>query len=309
MSEPSTVVGVVLNTIDDSLRDGKSGSAPTWRLADITYLDELLTAAAAAGRPVVLTSDHGHILDRGEGIHPATAEAARYRDGTPGAGEVLVTGPRVLAGGGAVVLPWDERIRYTARKAGYHGGASLAEVVAPVLVFVPAGASIPKGWARYGTPALHAPAWWNPVTGPEGSTSGPAAAPRPATAPRKAAKQPVPDTETLFTDADIPVPASLGTRVVASPLYGAQRAFVRKAPADVEVAAVIDALGQAGGKLPVTSLATVARQPPFRMAGYLAQLGRLLNVDGYAVIGVTDEGRTAELNAALLGEQFLGGSG
>ena len=43
------------------------------------------------------------------------------------------------------------------------------------------------------------------------------------------------------------------------------------------------------------------------MAGYLAQLGRLLNVDGYAVIGVADEGRTAELNAALLREQFLGG--
>jgi hypothetical protein len=97
--------------------------------------------------------------------------------------------------------------------------------------------------------------------------------------------------------------------VVASPLYVAQRAFVRKAPGDPEVAAFIDALDQAGGKLPVTALATVAGQPPFRMAGYLAQLGRLLNVDGYAVIGVTDEGRTAELNAALLREQFLGGSG
>ncbi len=65
LSEPSTVVGVVLNTVDESLREGKPGSAPAWRLADVTYLPELLTAAAGAGRPVVLTSDHGHILDRG----------------------------------------------------------------------------------------------------------------------------------------------------------------------------------------------------------------------------------------------------
>ena len=307
LGDQLTVVGIVLNTVDDSLRDGKPGSAPVWRLDDITYLPELLTGAAGAGRPVVLTSDHGHILDRGEGIHPATAEAARYREGTPGDGEVLVTGPRVLAGGGSVVLPWDERIRYTARKAGYHGGASLAEVVTPVLIFVPSGAPIPKGWARYSTPALHAPSWWNPAAGADAGDS--AAASRTVTTSRKVAKQPAPDTATLFTDADIPVPASLGTRVVASPLYAAQRAFVRKAPKDGEVAAVLDAVAQAGGKLPVPSLATVAGQPPFRMAGYLAQLGRLLNVDGYAVIGMTDEGRTAELNTSLLREQFLGGSG
>jgi hypothetical protein len=42
------------------------------------------------------------------------------------------------------------------------------------------------------------------------------------------------------------------------------------------------------------------------MAGYLTQVGRLLNVDGYPVIGETDGGRTVELNVALLKEQFLG---
>jgi PglZ domain len=310
LGEPSTVVGVVLNTIDDALRDGKPGSTPTWRLRDVTYLWELLTAAAGAGRPVILTSDHGHVLDQGEGIHRAAAESARHREGTPAEGEVLIGGPRMLAGrGGAVVLPWDERIRYTARKAGYHGGASLAEVVTPVLVFVPAGASIPRGWARYSTPSLHEPSWWNPVTGPGAATSVPPVPSRPATPPRKAARRPDAGTGTLFTEADIPVAASLGARVTASMLYTAQCAFVRKAPGNAEVAAVIDALDQARGKLPVTALSTVAGQPPFRMAGYLAQLGRLLNVDGYAVIGVTDEGRTAELNAVLLREQFLGGSG
>jgi hypothetical protein len=312
LGDSSTVVGVVLNTIDDALRDGKEGSAPTWRLGDVTYLPELLAAAAGAGRPVILTSDHGHVLDRGEGIHPATSESARYRQGTPGEGEVLVSGPRVLTSGGAAVLPWDERIRYTPRRAGYHGGASLAEVVVPLLVFVPSGTPLPKGWARYSTPSLQEPSWWNPAT-PAGqlATADTGAAARAATSaqPRKSVKKPVADVDALFTADDIPVPASLGAQVVASPLYASQRAFVRKAPDDAEVAAIIDALAGAGGKLPVTSVATLAGQPPFRMVGYLTQLGRLLNVDGYAVISVTDEGRTAGLNTALLREQFLGGSG
>ena len=142
-----------------------------------------------------------------------------------------------------------------------------------------------------------------------GQRAGPARSRRPP-----GPEEPPAEAGTLFSDAEIgaAVPGaavSLGAQVVASPLYAAQRAYVRKAPAEAEVAAVIDALGHAGGKLPVTLLATVAGQPPFRMSGYLAQIGRLLNVDGYPVISVGDEGRTAELNAALLREQFLGGSG
>jgi len=76
-----------------------------------------------------------------------------------------------------------------------------------------------------------------------------------------------------------------------------------------EAKTATSALAGAGGKLPVTSVAAIAGQPPFRMAGYLAQLGRLLNVDGYPVIAVIDEGRTAALNAALLREQFVGSGG
>jgi hypothetical protein len=93
---------------------------------------------------------------------------------------------------------------------------------------------------------------------------------------------------------------------VGSDLYRTQRAFVRKAPGDAVVAAIIDGLAEAGGKLPVSRAAELAGQPPFRMAGYLAQLGRLLNVDGYLVIGDADGGRTVDLNVRLLTEQFLG---
>ncbi len=316
ISESTAVVGVVLNTIDDTLRDGREGSAPTWRLRDVTYLQELLSAAAGAGRPVILTSDHGHVIDRGEGIHPATSESARYRQGQPGDGEVLVSGPRVLSAGGTVVLPWDERIRYTPRKAGYHGGASLAEMIIPVLAFVPSAAPCPKGWTSYDNPALHEPTWWN--TGATAAQLQAAVhpqvgqAPPPVQAPsaRRLAKQAPAREEALFSagevSGEIAGRATLGARVVASDRFAAQRGFVRKAPADAAVAAIIDGLTEAGGKLPVGVAAGLAGQPAFRMTGYLAQLGRLLNVDGYPVISDTDGGRTVELNVRLLTEQFLG---
>jgi hypothetical protein len=42
------------------------------------------------------------------------------------------------------------------------------------------------------------------------------------------------------------------------------------------------------------------------MSGYLAQVTRQLNVDGYPVLQTTDGGRTVELNVPLLRQQFLG---
>ena len=307
IEEPGTVVGVVLNTIDDALRDGREGSAPSWHLEDVTYLGELLAAAARVNRPVILTSDHGHVLDRGEDIHPAKGISARHRTGTPGEGELLFRGPRVLEPGGEVVMPWDERIRYLPRRAGYHGGASLAEMVIPVLVFVPAGGGLPKGWHSYDNPSLHEPSWWSaPVAAAMPATPQPAT---PRAVPRKAAR-PAPQEEELFSvEETVKAETSgggLGEQVVATPVYAAQRQFVRKAPEDAEVATLIDALAEAGGKLPVTVVAKLVGQQPFRMAGYLAQVSRLLNVDGYQVIGESDGGRTVELNVQRLKEQFLG---
>jgi hypothetical protein len=304
--DPGTVVAVVLNTIDDTLRDGREGSAPTWQLKNIAFLPELLRAAASAGRPVILTSDHGHVLDRGEDIHPAEGDSARYRTGTPGDGELLIQGPRVLAPGGEVVVPWDQRIRYLPRKAGYHGGVSAAEMVIPVLVFVSSPGHCPKGWALYDNPSLHEPEWWNAAVEAE-------PAPTPISAParkpaKKATPKPPPQDGTLFTAADVTAgeTGDLGERIISSAVFAGSRKFVRKAPDDAAVAALIDGLAAAGGKLPMTAVAKLVGQPPFRMVGYLAQVSKLLNVDAYPVLGEADGGRTVELNVKLLKEQFLG---
>jgi hypothetical protein len=85
-----------------------------------------------------------------------------------------------------------------------------------------------------------------------------------------------------------------------------QRQFARRAPDNDRVAALIDGIEQAGGKVTLAEAAQLAGEPPVRMSGYLAQVARLLNVDGYRVLGTTDGGRAVELNTQLLGQQFLG---
>ena len=110
IAKADTVVGVVLNTIDDALDKGKPGPAH-WTIDEVTYLRQVLDEARRAGRPVILTADHGHVLDRGQGPnggpgqpHPANAaqsDTARYRFGVPGTGEITVRGPRVLIPGRA----------------------------------------------------------------------------------------------------------------------------------------------------------------------------------------------------------------
>jgi hypothetical protein len=321
INEPGTVVGVVLNTIDDGLRDDERVSDQTWHLRDVDYLPELLRAAATASRPVILTSDHGHVLDRGTEIHAASGDSARHRTGESGDGEVTISGRRVLAPGGQVVVPYDESIRYRPRRAGYHGGVALAEMVIPVLVFVPSPRLCPKGWSTYDNPSLHEPTWWEgraPATetaiqmGPVEMAPGEAskAGARNRTVPQDTAlfnlQEIAPESAPSPQAPSAAAAGGLGARIVASELFAGQRAFVRKAPEGADVAVLINGLAAAGGKLPVAAAARAVGQPPFRMAGYLTQVGRLLNVDGYPVIGETDGGRTVELNVALLKEQFLG---
>ena len=100
-------------------------------------------------------------------------------------------------------------------------------------------------------------------------------------------------------------PSSLGARVVASGRLASQRQFARRAPDDDRIAGLIDGLEQVGRRATIGEAARIAGEPAVRMSGYLAQVARLLNVDGYPVIRTIDDGRTVELNTELLRQQFL----
>lgn len=299
------VVGAVLNTIDDALDHGRE--KPGWRVADVRFLPELLTQARNYGRPVLLVADHGHVLDRGQGGSPVSVtgdRGARWRTGgSPAAGEVALSGPRVLAGGGSVVMPWREDIRYAYRKAGYHGGATLAEMTVPVLAFVPTPEDLPPGWSPL-PPEVVRPRWWEASTASSLTKSAPQPVPPAQPRKRKAAVQDTALFEVAAPASRMASDESLGARVVASEVYKGQKAFVAKAPDAAAVVRIIDGLAESGERMSLSAVAEMAGKAARRAEGLFATLQRLLNVEGYPVLELIDSGRRVRLNVQLLREQF-----
>ena len=152
------MVGAVLNAVDDHL--AKSGQMQlAWRFDSVRLLPALLMEAHAAGRAVVLTSDHGHVLEAGGVKLPGDGEG-RWRSAAASATarEIEIGGARVRAATGLerIVLPWSETVRYGSKRNGYHGGVSLQEAVVPVGVYVGPGETL-DGWEP--APASYPP-WW-----------------------------------------------------------------------------------------------------------------------------------------------------
>lgn len=152
------IVAVVVNAVDDAL--AKAGVPRTWRLADLPVLEQLLAAASQSGRTVVLTSDHGHVVEH-DTEYRKNEPGERYRKAFPaaGLGEVPVSDGRVVSDmPGGVVLPWSERVRYGIKKYGYHGGASPQECVVPLVVLTP-GVYSTSSSARHHQ-VFESPEWW-----------------------------------------------------------------------------------------------------------------------------------------------------
>ncbi|MFC5821820.1 BREX-2 system phosphatase PglZ [Nonomuraea harbinensis] len=321
LADEHTHVAVVLNTIDDRLAKEQKLGDGAWRLDHIGKLRELLRVAAAQGMAVILTSDHGHVVDRtGTKVDGNGIASARHRTpgGPLGETEIVLRGPRVVwpQPGAEIVALWDTDSRYTAQKAGYHGGASLAEVTIPVLAFLPFGAEPPKGWRELGD---QRPAWWSDETAPaRPATPIPVVAPEPKrrAKPSKAALAQAAMGDALFDvvlapggDDALLAPRlaspddALVDALLASEIFQAQVGLLARKPPLDKVETAVRALLDAGA-LPVTALAQRVGYPPGRADGFAAVLRQLLNYDGVQVLETLADGRTLRLNTGLLRDQF-----
>ncbi|MFS0693576.1 BREX-2 system phosphatase PglZ [Streptomyces nitrosporeus] len=336
-------VAVVLNTVDDRLAKEQKLGDGAWQAGEVSGLEPLLRAARANGMTVLLTSDHGHVVERRSSRLDApagTIGSARHRGpgGPVAPSEIALAGPRVVwpEPGSQIVALRDHDARYTALKAGYHGGATLAEFTIPLLALLPFGAEPPSEWRELGDPA---PLWWSDETGIEAesgaeavTSSGTAA---PVTTPsRPGAKQskkaappltegvislfgeeeltplasqkpadPAPKPEALPAQAQPPAVA-LVERLVATELYAAQLDLLARKPREPSVLPkALVALVEAG-TLPMTALAERAGQPASRAPGFAATLAQLLNYDGAQILEILPDNRTLRLHRAQLIEQF-----
>ena len=153
------VVGVVLNAVDDHLAKSEQLQL-AWRIESVRLLPAILHEARAAGRVVVLTSDHGHVLNAAGVKLPGNVEG-RWRNADRAASEfeIQLEGGRVRAATGRerIIVPWSETVRYGQRKNGYHGGLTLQEAVVPVGVYTGPGDTVANSEPM---PPSYPP-WWS----------------------------------------------------------------------------------------------------------------------------------------------------
>ena len=290
------VVGIVHNAVDAQLA-GSDQIDLLWSTEVLRQLAPVLRAAREAGRLIALTGDHGHVLDAGT-TYVQAGPGDRWRSGGRAQdGEIEVRNGRVMSPDGTrgAVLAWSERLRYAAKRSGYHGGGSPQEVLVPLVVLTSGAA--PRDWVE-APPAE--PAWWS-----EGEAPPPAVTIVPTSPPgrRRDTRQIGLFDVALAADAWI-------DGLLASTTYIAQRELVgRGAPDDPVVRALVAALAARGGRLSRTALAQALQLPAFRTAGLVNAARRVLNVDQAQVLSIDAAADEVVLDVRLLRLQFEIGGG
>jgi hypothetical protein len=94
-------------------------------------------------------------------------------------------------------------------------------------------------------------------------------------------------------------------RLLSSQAYKDQKQMIRRhAPEDALVQKCIEALEASGGIMTPAAFVKVAELPPARLDPLIAQMKRLLNVDGYEILILNRNENKVELNVAKLKRQF-----
>lgn len=300
------VVGIVINAVDDFLDRGEQMDA-VWSVQQIRVLGPILAEAAAAGRAVLLTADHGHILERQtQGRQPADGLRWRNADGAPADDEVEIKSARITgAAAGRVIVPISERVRYGTRKNGYHGGATPQEMLVPVAILWPES-NLPDGMSEMPSDL---PLWWAEPTEMPLPQASPAPAAKPAGRARRAAAAAVPalpGMEGLVPATTAQKPAGTWIQdLLRSPVYAARKADAsRVVVSDEVVGKLLEALDRRGGSMLVPALAAALNLPEHRLFGLLAHVRRVLNVEAFPVLVGQQATNTVELNVPLLKRQF-----
>ncbi len=302
------IVGVVINAIDDHLAKGDQIDT-VWTRETIHSLPVLLHEARQAGRAVVLLSDHGHVLDCGAKKKSDDESEGRFRadDGQPDEEELQITGKRILcAPKQKLIAPTSEKLRYTQKANGYHGGLTPQEMVVPVVVLCTAE-PWPEGFAEV---AIDKPDWWDvsPVTPLDDLPELKAQREN----RRKAAGRLFdPDDENTSTTkarsetAPAVAAATWIDLLLASPAFSAQKQIAGRAvPSDADFRKILQAIEDRKGKITSAALARAIGIAPSRLRTTFSLLQRVLNIDGYSIIRRDDSSDSIELDRNMLLKQF-----
>lgn len=281
-NEKRRLVAIVVNAIDDML-SGSEQTTESWSLRRIAILQAILAEAELAGRTVILTSDHGHVVEFGTARLPRADASDRWREGTAESDdEIVLAGPRVL-GGQKVVALATERSRYALKAHnGYHGGVTPQECIVP-LVILDQHENLVDGWIEA---ASDQPSWWS-----EGVSELAPARPRPKSSKAQAG---------LFEQNKTWI-----DELFESETFKTQIELTAGHVKAEDVAKVLRVLEAApGNKLLRQAFASQMQMNVLRVGPRIAVMQRVLNFDSYPVLTFDEASGYVILDQQLLLKQF-----
>lgn len=305
------ITAVVINTIDMSLK-ADAAHQHVWTLDTVKSLRDLLDRAAEAGRAVLLCSDHGHVSsDRFAGGGRLQDGGARWRPwpsanapvGEHEIGLAATDGVWAPRGAHGVVLLADDTQRYGGGTgSGEHGGASLAEALAPCLFIGCSDNLAAEDDPGQAVRPARAPAWWNFDVGgaePEVEVADGRATRR---------KKPPPDNQLALLGVAPPPPAASPPRrpPVASPLATSPLLTARVAAAAERerIVAAVEFLRSRNGVADAAAFAAELGEFAARVSGLVSRLQEVLNIDGYQVLRYDRQNKQVHLDVDKLAQQF-----
>lgn len=324
------LVAVVVNAIDDQLK-GSPQLRVTLSTEHIRPLQALLEAAESTGRLVLLASDHGHISSqrfsgtaaRSARKEPEGAErGARYR--FLGASDAAAPDEIALPAGALGVAKGTDRlavavhetVRYTSLlHAGEHGGASLAEAIAPAVLLAPRGLLPDLHALGLRDAPLPRPAFWSRDQA-RAEREAVHTPPPPPAAPARLPAEPAAKQEAQVALPFDAVPSKTLPRVrpalvdslFRSRLFEVQLGHIAESERP-QVKRAIELLVHHGGRMLrdqfAVELQIDAGGKGTRVRGFLTSLERVLNFDQEPVVGMDVKGLVVTLDEPRLRSTFL----
>jgi hypothetical protein len=284
------VVAIVVNAIDDALK-GNPATRHAWGVGNIASLADLLFEARDSGRAVLLASDHGHVpSDLMEFKGTPAGGGARWRPLASATDpiqdfEVAFPAGRAWAPKGAwgVALMADDTGRWgSSTHAGEHGGATLAEIVAPCVLVGAEDLQEPLTDEALGIRAPFVPSWWHLAV----QAPVPIAAEKTPRVPEPPKPKQLALPAVVVSSAPATPPPKRPSTPPASPFAKSKVLEARATDAVFrkDVARAVDFLLARNGVSTAAAFATELGVVQRRVGGLVAKMQEILNVDGYEVL-------------------------
>lgn len=302
------VVAVVLNAIDDQLHGSRQVEV-RYTADTIKPLLDLLGAAREAGRAVLFASDHGHV----PGARLRSVNAPRDEGGgrwrTLDEGAVPDDGERAFGGAGVWTPRKGQRLALRTRETevrgstsgdGQHGGATLAEVVAPTVLLVSDALSDD---VELEARPLPRPGWWDLDWSARVPRVNPVAA-RPVAQPSlplEPASLPAPVAPVVRATPPAPTgpQTALGRAVLGAEVFKTLSEERKRRLRDL-VVPTVELLVQHGGQLSGALVARGLQQLPGRAENLFSVVSEIVNLESYPVLSYDPAGDRMRLDVDLL---------